>query len=66
MEFQLAKKVFVSGCDCGLPHVDGKIFCSNSDRNEEVIRDQYQLGGCWVVAMDSTNQFLAIVRNNQY
>ena len=37
-------KIYISECDCVLPCVDGKLFCSNSVRNKEEIRENYRWG----------------------
>ena len=43
-----------------------KIVCSNSDINQEAIREQSRLGGDGGDNIESTYQLLAIVRNKQY
>ena len=43
-----------------------KLVCSNSDINQEAIREQYILGSGRVVTMESTQPLLAIMRNKQY
>ena len=48
-----------------LVYID-KLVCSNSDINQEVIMEQCILGINRGSNMESTNQLLVIVRNNQY
>ena len=43
-----------------------KLACSNSDRNQEVIKEKQQQGRDWVETIYSTDKLLEIVINNQY
>ena len=46
----VGEKVCVSGCDCGLPHIDEKVGCGDSN---------------WGANMGSDRQALEMVRNKQ-